>query len=343
MVNGKGEDKNTEGLTPRQKAAIVMIALGPDVSAQIYKNLKKEEVELLTAEISKLGPIMPDVRDAVLEHFYRMFLVGEQIEQGGSEYAQEILKRSFGTHKASEFINHLDGSEEKRPFRSIESSDPEQLLNLIQNEHPQTIALILNYLKPEKSASLLLLLPKEKQIEVSMRMATMNKVIPEVVEQVEKVVERKLSSFHREGFHLVSGIESLAEILNRVERSTEHSILAALNTQNPELAEEVKKRMFVFEDIVNLRDRDVQEIMRNVDSKEIPYILKGTNEEVQTKVLKNISEHLRDLIREDMEVMGPVRLKKVEEAQQKVVDIIRDLEEKEKIIIAKGREEEILI
>jgi len=327
----------------RQKAAVLLVALGPEKSSQVYKHLGEEEIEELTLEIANVGKVPPEVKDGVIEEFYQMCLAQEYISRGGIDYARDILERAMGQNKAVDIINRLSSSLQVSPFDFARKADPSQILSFIQSEHPQTIALIIAYLNSEQAAVILSALPPETQADVARRIAVMDRTSPDVIKGVEKVLERKLSTVMSQDYTTAGGIKSLVEVLNRVDRSTEKGILEALEEQNPELAEDVKKLMFVFEDIVGLDDRAVQQILRGVDTKDLSLALKGTNEEVKKKIYKNMSERAATLLKEDMEFMGPVRLRNVEESQQKVVNVIRRLEESGEIVVARGGGDEVVV
>ncbi|MBO2520317.1 MAG: flagellar motor switch protein FliG [Clostridia bacterium] len=330
-------------LTGRQKAAILLISLGPELSGQIFRHLTDEEIEQLTLEIASLRRVDSDTRAEVLDEFHEMVMAQEYIAQGGIEYAKELLEKGLGPQKAAEIIHRLTASLHVRPFDFARKTDPAQLLNFIQHEHPQTIALILAYLNPEQAGQILSSLPAELQVEVAKRLATLDRTSPEVLEEVEATLERRLSAFVTQDFTVAGGIDVAVDILNRVDRATEKTIMDALEEEDPELAEEIKKRMFVFEDIVLLSDRDIQMIVREVDSSEWALALKTASEEVQERIFKNMSKRAAEMLKEEMEYLGPVRLRDVEEAQQKIVSIIRRLEEAGEIVVVRGGEDELVV
>jgi len=330
-------------LTGRQKAAILLISLGPELSGQIFRHLTDEEIEQLTLEIASLRRVDSDTRAEVLDEFHEMVMAQEYIAQGGIEYAKELLEKGLGPQKAAEIIHRLTASLHVRPFDFARKTDPAQLLNFIQHEHPQTIALILAYLNPEQAGQILSSLPAELQVEVAKRLATLDRTSPEVLEEVEATLERRLSAFVTQDFTVAGGIDVAVDILNRVDRATEKTIMDALEEEDPELAEEIKKRMFVFEDIVLLSDRDIQMIVREVDSSEWALALKTASEEVQQRIFKNMSKRAAEMLKEEMEYLGPVRLRDVEEAQQKIVSIIRRLEEAGEIVVVRGGEDELVV
>lgn len=334
---------SAQTLSGRQKAAILLISLGPEVSAQIFKHLRDEEIEQLTLEIANVRKVDSSEKDSVLAEFHQICLAQEYISQGGINYAKDILQKALGEQKALEVINRLTATLQVRPFDFARKADPSQILNFIQNENAQTIALVLSYLQFDQASIILSSLPQEKQAEVARRIAMMDSTSPEVIAQVERVLEQKLSSTVTQDFATAGGIESIVSILNGVDRGTERTILDSLEIQDPELAEEIKKRMFVFEDIVNIDDRSIQRIIRDVENADLQLALKVASEEVREVVFKNMSKRMADTFREEMEFMGPVRLRDVEEAQTRIVTIIRKLEEAGEIIIARGGGDDIIV
>jgi flagellar motor switch protein FliG len=336
------QSKKTQ-LTGRQKAAIFLVTLGSEVSSEIFKHLREDEIEQLTFEIARLDKVEPDEKDKVLMEFQELMMAQEFISNGGIDYAREVLERALGTQKAIDIVNRLTSSLQVRPFDFIRRTDPSHLLNFIQGEHPQTIALILAYLDPQKSAQILSSLRHEIQADVAKRIAIMDRTSPDVLREVERVLERKLSTLASEDYTSAGGIDSIVEVLNNVDRGTEKIIIEALEEDDPELAEEIKKRMFVFEDIVLLDDRSIQKVLREVDTSDLAKALKGVDVEVQEKIFRNMSKRASSLLREDMDFMGPIRLRDVEESQQKIVNIIRKLEESGDIIVARAGEEELVV
>jgi len=332
-----------KGLTGRQKAAILLVSLGPELSAPILKKLSENEIEDITLEIAALEKVPPEIREEVINEFYHMAVAQLYIAQGGVEYAKQLLEKALGPHKAQEIISKLSASLEVTPFESLRRADPLQILNFIQNEHPQTIALVLSYLKPEQSAAILGNLPEGVRGEVAMRLALMDRASPEVVREIESILERKISTFLGQDLTRVAGKQKLIEILNKSDRGTEKSILEAIEEKDPDLAEQIRSEMFVFEDIALLDDRAIQLVLRQVDNKDLALALKGASEEVREKIFKNMSQRAAQMLKEDMEYMGPVRARLVNEAQQKIVNIVRRLEEAGEIVIARGGEEEIIV
>lgn len=330
-------------LTSSQKAAILLIALGPDYSAMIFKHLTDEEIEKLTLEIANQRQVEPEVKQAVISEFYQMAMAKTYLSTGGLQYAQDVLEKALGAEKASLILGRLTTSLQVRPFDFLHKTDPSQLLNFIQNEHPQTIALIMAYLEPEQAAIILGALPQDRRAEVSKRIAEMDRTSPDVLREVERVLERKLSSLVTQDFTVAGGIKAIVEVLNRVDMSTQKDILDNMEVDDPELAEEIKKLMFVFDDIVMIDDRSMQRVLRDVDNKDLSLALKAAQAEVSEKVFKNMSKRAGDMLKEELSYMGPVKLRDVEDAQQRIVNIIRGLEEKGEIVIARGGGDEMLV
>ena len=310
-----------EKITGVQKAAILLIALGPEKSAAIFKHLKEE----------------------VVEEFYQICLAQQYIAEGGINYAKELLEKSFGSERARDVIGKLTASLQVKPFEFVRKTDAAQLLNFIQDEHPQTIALILSYLSPAQSALIVSALPPDRQADVAKRIAVMDRTSPDVIKEVEKVLESKLASLVNQDYTIIGGVDAVVEILNTVDRGTEKHIMETLEIEEPELADEIRKKMFVFEDILLLDDRAIQRVLRDVDNGDLAIALKGSGEEVQNAIFNNLSKRLAVMIKEDMEFMGPVRMKDVEEAQQKIVNIIRKLEDSAEIVISRGGGDEIIV
>ncbi|MEC0231570.1 flagellar motor switch protein FliG [Paenibacillus alba] len=332
-----------QGLTGRQKAAILLISLGPEVSAQIFKHLREEEIEQLTLEIANVRKVDSYEKESILSEFHQICLAQEFISQGGIAYAKDILEKALGTQKAFDIINRLTATLQVRPFDFARKADPAQILNFIQNENSQTIALVLSYLQAEQASIILSSLPQDKQADVAKRIALMDSTSPEVISQVERVLEQKLSSTVTQDYTNAGGIASIVQILNGVDRGTERTILDSLEIQDPELAEEIKKRMFVFEDIVNIDNRSIQRIIRDIENADLQLALKVASEEVRDVLFKNMSKRMAETFKEEMEFMGPVRLRDVEEAQTRIVATIRRLEESGEIIIARGGGDDIIV
>ncbi len=333
----------TEEYNGVQKAAILLIALGPEKSAEIFKHLKEEEIEELTLEIANTRSISPQTKDDVLNEFYQICLAQQYIAEGGIGYAKELLEKALGEEKAQGVISKLTASLQVRPFEFVRKTDPAQLLNFIQDEHPQTIAMILSYLSAGQAAMIVSALAPDKQADVAKRIALMDRTSPDVIKEVERVLERKLSTLVNQDYTIVGGVDAIVAILNTVDRSTEKHIMESLEIEEPELADEIRKKMFVFEDILLLDDRAIQRVLRDVDNNDLGVALKAANEDVQNAIFKNLSKRLAAMIKEDMEYMGPVRMKDVEEAQQKIVGIIRKLEDNAEIVISRGGGDEIIV
>lgn len=330
-------------LTGKQKAAILLISLGPDVSAQVYKHLSEEEIEKLSLEISSVKKVDSEMKEEIIEQFHQTAIAQDYITQGGIGYAKTVLEKAFGKQEASAIINRLTSSLQVRPFDFARKADPQQVLNFIQGEHPQTIALVLSYLDAEQAGQILSELPQEVQADIARRIATMDSTSPEIITQVEQVLESNLSSSLTEDYTQTGGIQAVVEVLNGVDRSTERTILDTLETQDPELAEEIKKRMFVFEDIVILDNRAIQRVIREVENEDLRLALKVASEEVKDIVFSNMSQRMAETFKEEMEYMGPVRLRDVEEAQTRIVTAIRRLEDVGEIVIARGGGDDIIV
>lgn len=332
-----------ERINGLQKAAILLIALGPEKSASVFKHLKEDEIEELTLEIANTRSVTPQLKEDVINEFYQICLAQQYIAEGGISYAKELLEKSFGSEKARDVICKLTSSLQVKPFEFVRKTDASQLLNFIQDEHPQTIALILSYLTPNQASMIISALPPDSQADVAKRIAIMDRTSPDVIKEVERVLESKLASLVNQDYTIIGGVDSVVEILNAVDRGTEKHIMETLEIEEPELADEIRKKMFVFEDILLLDDRSIQRVLREVDNNDLTVALKGANEDVQNAIFSNLSKRLAVMIKEDMDFMGPVRLKDVEEAQQKIVNIIRKLEDSSEIVISRGGGDEIIV
>jgi flagellar motor switch protein FliG len=335
--------KEQKELTGKQKAAILLISLGPDVSASVYKHLSEEEIEKLTLEISGVKKVDSSAKEEILEEFHNIALAQDYITQGGIGYAKTVLEKALGADQAAVIINRLTSSLQVRPFDFARKADPGQILNFIQNEHPQTIALILSYLDSAQAGQILSELPQEVQADIARRIAVMDSTSPEIINEVEQILERKLSATVTQDYTQTGGIEAVVDVLNGVDRATERTILDALEIQDPELAEEIKKRMFVFEDIVTLDNRAIQRVIRDCENEDLMLALKVSSDEVKEIVFKNMSKRMVETFKDEMEYMGPVRLRDVEEAQSRIVAIIRRLEEAGEIVVARGGGDDIIV
>jgi len=309
-------------------------------------NMNDDEVDKLTLELSGLRTVDTELKASVLDEFYQMAVAKQYVAQGGLEYAKQILEKSFGAEKAFEVLNRLQSSLQEVPFQFLKRADPSQISTFIQDEHPQTIALIIAHLDPNVGALILSALAPDVQSDVIMRIATMDRTAPEIVREVERVLERKMAAVFTGGFTFAGGVKDVAEILNRVERTAEKAIMADLEERDPELADEIARLMFTFEDIIHVDDAGIQKALREIESKDLALALKGSNEEVNVKVLRNMSTRAAEMIKEEIEFMGPVRMKNVEEAQQKIVAVLRRLEESGELVVSGrggGDSDEILV
>ncbi|MGL4676074.1 MAG: flagellar motor switch protein FliG [Brevinema sp.] len=330
-------------LTGREKAAIFLISIGSEVSSEVLKHLKEEEIEEISFELARVDNVSASVRDEVLIEFQELMMAQDFIMSGGVDYAREVLEKALGTQRAIDIINRLTSSLQTKPFDFIRKTDPAHLVNFIQNEHPQTIALILSYLEPDKASLILAALNTDLQADIMRRIATMDRTSPEILREVERVLERKLSTLSSEDFTSAGGIDTVVAIINNADRTTERNIIETLEEDDPDLAEEIKKKMFVFEDIITLDDKSIQKVMRNVDNNDLSKALKSVDVEVQDKIFRNMSKRAAQMLKDDMEFMGPVRLKEVEETQQKIVSIIRKLEEQGEIVISRGGDDDLVV
>jgi len=299
----------------------------------VLSRMDDAEIERLTLDLSSLGTIDPETREAIIEEFHQMMIANRYVTQGGVDYAKTILESALGPERAVEILTRLQSSLQEVPFEFLKRADPSQVITFIQDEHPQTIALILAHLQPDIAATVLSSLNPEMRTDVVLRIATMDRTPPEIVREVERVLERKMASVFSQGFTFAGGVKEVAEILNRIERATEKNIMAELEERDPELADEISRLMFTFDDLIYVDDGGIQKALREIDQKDLALALKHVDDEVKEKILKNMSTRARDMIAEEMEYMGPVRLRDVEEAQQKMVGVVRRLEEAGEIII----------
>jgi flagellar motor switch protein FliG len=332
-----------ERISTKEKAAVLMITMGKERAAKIYRYLSEEEIEQLTLAITTMRRVEPETKESVVDEFFQMCIARKYISEGGIDYAREILAKAFGEDRTNDLIIKLSSSLRVKPFDFIRKADSTQVLNFIQNEHPQTIALILSYLEPRHAAQILANLPLDKQTSVIARIANMGATSPEYIKETERVLEKKLSTMNFGDKTSTGGIDSLVNILNSVDRGTERHLLESLEETDAELVEEIRKRMFVFEDLVKLGNQAIQRILKEIDNRDLAVALKGSSAEVSSMVFKNISTRLQEMIREDMEFMGPVRVRDVEEAQQKIVNVIRQLDDAGEIIISRGSEDELIV
>jgi len=322
---------------------MMLISLGPDISARLMKHFSEEEVEQLTLEIANIRSIKGEELEEVMEEFSNLYMAQQYIAQGGIDYAKQVLEKALGQEAAINIITRLSSNLQIRPFDFVRKTEASQVLNFIQGEHSQTIALILSYLDPQQAAAIISALPPERQSDVARRIAIMDRTSPEIIREVENVLEKKISTMGTQDYTIAGGIKSIVNILNKVDRQTEKTILETLEVQDPELSEEIKKLMFVFEDIIKLDDRSIQLVLREVDSKDLSIALKGSSADVNEKIKRNMSKRAAQMLEEEISFLGPVRLRDVEDAQQRIVNIIRRLEESGEIIIARGGGDELIV
>ena len=327
-----------------QKAAIILITLGADLSSSVLQSsFTDDEIEKITGEISLFENIPKEIQKGVIEEFMQLMQARDYIMRGGFDYAKDLLEKTVGQQKAGEILEKVAINIQNVPFSSLRKTEPKHLFNFIRDEHPQTVALILTYLHPEQASMIIAGLPPELQSDVARRVAIIDRISPEVIKEVESVLEKKVSMIIPHHEEQAGGIKALVNILNRVDRSTEKTILEELETNDPELADEIRKLMFVFEDIIKLHDVAIQRVLREVDQKDLAKALRGSNEEVASRIYKNMSKRAADMLKEETQFMGPVRLRDVEEAQQRIVQVIRRLDEAGEIIVARGGEDAIVL
>lgn len=331
-------------LTGAQKAAILFITLGPEASAAIIKRFPENDIQRITYEIANITGVRSEQRQEILSEFIEMNKAKDYIVEGGLEYAKSLLAKALGSQRAKEILDKVtEATQQYRPFAIARKADAHQLMNVISSEHPQTIALILCYLQSDKAGQILSALPEDVQSEVAFRIATMSNTSPMVIKEIEKVLDSKLSSVVKSDMTVLGGVNALVDILNQVDRTTEKNITESLEREDPELAEKIKESMFVFEDIITLDDVSIQRVLREIDAKELAMALKGCSEEVANAIYRNQSKRAAAALKEDMEFLGPVRLMDVEKAQQKIVGVIRRLDEAGEIVIARGGEDAIIV
>ena len=329
-------------LTPQQKAAAVVISLGAERASKIYKYMGEDDLETLTLEIAKLDHITPEQTEEAMDDFYKLCLTQKVITEGGVDYAKTVLEKAFGSQQAATLLERVTRNLKTRAFEFIRKTDSKNLLAIIQHERPQTIALILSYAKPEQASEIITELPKDKQVRVVECIARMDSASPETIKIVENILEKKFSSVLSLDFAQVGGVDYIAEVMNNIERSSEKYIFDELSKKDIKLADEIRNKMFVFEDITLLDDRGIQEFLREVETQDIVYALKGATQEVSNMIFANMSSRMAETVKSELEFTYNVRLKDVEEAQQKIVAIIRRLEEEGRLMINKGGKDEII-
>ncbi|MCX6151024.1 MAG: flagellar motor switch protein FliG [Ignavibacteriales bacterium] len=334
----------TVDLSGLQKSALLMIALDTDSASQVFKSLDPADIELISAEISKVKNISSDVADSVLNEYYDMVIARQYMLEGGLEYAQEVLEKSFGPAKAIEIIDKVKSITTLRGFDVLKKADPQQLVNFLNKEHPQTIAVILSHLHPDQTAGALKELPKDLRNEVIYRMATLGKIAPQTLKQIEKVVDELAGSAISQSISKIGGTKSLAAVLNRTSIGFSKEVLGEIEAMDYELATEIKRLMFLFDDLIHISNKDIQRIMKEVDRKDLALALKVADDKVKEKIFSNMSERAADLLKEELQYMGPVKLKEVEGAQAKVVDVIKALEEQGEIsVTGRGGAEDVYV
>ena len=342
MANSNPVESLKKELSYSQKAAGVIVSLGAEKASQLYQYMEGEDVEALTLEVARLGMMNAEETEAVLTEFYQNCVTNKAVTEGGLEYARAVLEKAFGSQAAASMIAKLEKSFKNREFAFLNKADSKSLYAALQNERPQTMALVLSYVEPDKAAGVIEQLPPERQVRVVEAIATMESASPAAVKIIEKEMERKFSSIIVNSNVKVGGVDYVADIMNNLDRSSEKSIFDGLSVNNAELADEIRKRMFVFEDIITLDDRAVQRFLRDCDQRDLVLALKTANDEVANKLFANMSARMAETIRDDLEITSNVRMKDVEDAQQRIVGVIRDLEEKNEIVILKGGKDDII-
>ena len=334
---------DVRGVSNTQKVAAVIIALGAEDASQVYKYLKEEEIEQITFEIARLQQMSPSTIEGVLSEFYSLCVTQKVITEGGVEYAKNVLEKAFGEQQATSLLEKVTKSLRTKAFEFIRTADYKNLMGIIQNEHPQTIALILSYARPDQASTIIAELPKEKRIEVVERIARMDRTSPEIIKEVERILERKFASVVSVDFMQIGGINYTADIMNHMDRSNEKYIFDELSKKDPKLSDEIRKKMFVFEDVVQLDSMGIQRFLRDVDSKDLVVALKGANTEVSELIYANMSQRMAETVKSDLEFLHNVRMRDVEEAQQRIVAVIRRLEEEGELVISKGGKDDVIV
>jgi len=335
---------NYEEMTPMQRSAVALIAFGPEVSAFVLKGLNEVELEKITVEIANMRDVPSNIEEKVIDECHQIFMARQYVSQGGVDFAQQILEKAVGAHKAREIMHRLESSFSSKGFSLLKDIDPKQLTGFLQSEHPQTISLIMTQLSPQHAAAVLSELTPELQAEVSLRIATMEKIAPEILKEIESTLEGHFEETAGGEMSASGGAKAIAEILNLIDTSAEKNILQSLEAEDSDLASEIKNMMFVFDDLVLLDDRSIQRLLKEVETKDIAIALKATIDEVKNKIFSNVSERVAVMIKEEMEFMGPTRLSDVEAAQGRIVESVRRLEEEGQVIISgRGGKEDIIV
>ena len=335
-------EKETEGFSSRQKVAILMIALGQDTSAEILKYLNDYEIEDIAQTIAELRTVTTDQEDEVLEEFETLLMAGKYISMGGIDFARGTLEKAMGPRRAQTMLDRVTATT-TGGFYLLRNIAPNQIAPFISKEHPQTIALILSQLDPSQAAGVLNILPEELQSEVTYRVAAMENISPQVLREIEDTLANELQAILTGQITEIGGPKKVAEILNMTGRSTEKAVLERLDSQDPEIAEEIRNMMFTFDDIANLTDREIQMVLREVDTKDLATALKGSAPEMQDRIFSNVSERVSQMIREEMEFSGPVRMSDVEEVQLRVVQTVRQLEEAGQVTVTRGESTDVFV
>jgi flagellar motor switch protein FliG len=335
---------NFESMTTMQKAAVALVAFGPEVSAHVLKGMSEADLESITIEIANLRDIPSEIEAKVVEECHSIFMARQYISQGGVDFATQILEKAVGAGKAREIMKRLESTLTARGFSLLKGIDPKQLSAFFQNEHPQTTALVLTQLAPQHAAAVLSELAPELQSEVALRVATMEKISPEILKEVEGTLTNHFGGDSGRDLSVSGGAKAIAEILNLIDTTAEKNILQSLEAEDADLAAEVKNMMFVFDDLILLDDRSIQRLLKEVETKDLSTALKAASDEVKNKIFGNVSERVSMMIKEEMEFMGPTRLSDVEAAQGRIVDAVRRLEEEGQIIISgRGGKEDIIV
>ncbi|MEW6049867.1 MAG: flagellar motor switch protein FliG [Candidatus Zixiibacteriota bacterium] len=333
-----------EVMTPQQKAAVALVAFGPEVSALVLKGMSEADLEKVTVEIANLRDVPPEIEQKVIEECHQIFMARQYISQGGVDFASQILEKAVGPHKAKEILHRLESSFKSKGFSLLKDIDPKQLSAFFQNEHPQTISLVMTQLSPQQAAAVLSELTPELQAEVALRIATMEKISPEILKEIEGTLESHFGASSSRDLSVSGGAKAIAEILNLIDTTAEKNILQSLEAEDPDLAAEIKNMMFVFDDLVLLDDRSIQRVLKEVETKDLSIALKAASDEVKGKIFANVSERVAVMIKEEMEFMGPTRLSDVEAAQGRIVEAVRRLEEEGQIFISgRGGKEDIIV
>ncbi len=340
----RGEIRNIDDLNGARKAAVLMVALKQDTAAHIMKHLDRDRIEDISREIAAIEGVSPEVREAVIREFYHMVMARQYMDAGGVPWARALLMKTMSPEDARRVIAIIEHQVHEQPFSFLQKTEKENLVTFLQEEHPQTIALVLSHLPPGMATEILQALSTERQVEVVSRVANMDQTSPDVIKEVERGLEKRLAGLVSERFERVGGVSAVAEILNMAGRATEKAILEGLEEDDPQLVEEIRRLMFVFEDIIRVNDKGIQATLKEIENEELALALKTASDELKEKVFTNMSERAAQLIKEEMEFMGPVRVSDVEMAQQKIVDIVRRLEDAGEVIIAgRGGEKELIV